>query len=220
MIRLQGIRKDFQLGAGPVAALRGVDLCVEAGEFVAIMGKSGSGKSTLLNIIGCLDVPSAGSYRLDGVDVSSMSDAELSAVRSRRIGFIFQNFNLVRRSSARVNVEKPLVYQGVARAQRRARAQDMLAKVGLSDRADHLPTQLSGGQQQRVAIARALVTNPDILIADEPTGNLDSATGSEILALLRQLSGEGRTILMVTHDRDLAGCAQRAVLIEDGLVRP
>lgn len=219
MIRLRSIEKTYQVGPTLVRALRCIDLEIQRGEFVSIMGKSGSGKSTLLNIIGCLDTPNAGEYELAGADVAAMSDHELSAVRSRSIGFIFQNFNLIQRSTARVNVEKPLVYQGLGRAERQKRSIRMLEKVALSDRADHFPTQLSGGQQQRVAIARALVTNPDILIADEPTGNLDTATGVGILALLHQLNAEGRTILMVTHDPELARQAHRTVVIVDGRVQ-
>lgn len=218
MIHLRSIEKTYQVGTTLVRALRNIDLDIRRGEFVSIMGKSGSGKSTLLNIIGCLDAPSSGRYDLAGSDVSSMSDHELSAVRSRRIGFIFQNFNLIRRSTAQVNVEKPLVYQGLRRAERQQCSFKMLDKVGLVGRADHFPTQLSGGQQQRVAIARALVTNPDILIADEPTGNLDTATGNDILSLLRALNAEGRTILLVTHDPGLARHAHRTIVIEDGLV--
>jgi putative ABC transport system ATP-binding protein len=219
MIQLRGVTKSYSMGSHSVNALAGIDLNIKAGEFVSIVGKSGSGKSTLLNIIGCLDSPSTGVYELDHRDVSSMTDTELSITRSQRIGFIFQNFNLIRRSSAVANVEKPLLYQGVSKRQRRERALQVLAHVGLEDRAHHFPSQLSGGQQQRVAIARALVTNPSILIADEPTGNLDRATGESILKLLRELHAEGRTIVLVTHDLGVEGQTQRTIHIEDGKVR-
>lgn len=219
MIYLRAVEKTYMVGASPVLALKGIDLDISRGEFVSIMGKSGSGKSTLLNIVGCLDNCSAGRYELAGLDVSAMQDDQLSAIRSRRIGFIFQNFNLIQRSNARVNIEKPLVYQGLSRIERSQRSDRMLDRVGLSDRSDHFPRQLSGGQQQRVAIARALITDPDILIADEPTGNLDTVTGNDILALLKELNAEGRTVLMVTHDPELARHAHRTVVIEDGKVR-
>ncbi|WP_426103516.1 ABC transporter ATP-binding protein [Massilia sp. TSP1-1-2] len=218
MIELAGIEKHFVIGGGTLGVIRGIDLFIGKGEFVAIMGPSGSGKSTLLNIIGCLDTASAGSYRLSGDDVSAMDDRELAAIRNRRIGFIFQSFNLIARNSALKNIEKPLIYQGAGAAERSARAASMLERVGLSNRASHLPSQLSGGQQQRVAIARALVTNPDILIADEPTGNLDSATGRDIMGLLREVSGEGRTVVMVTHDPALAAHADRTIHLADGKV--
>lgn len=218
MIRLHQVTKRFHVGSHEVPALQGIDLHICAGEFVALIGKSGSGKSTLLNLIGCLDRPTSGHYELDGRDVSDMSDSELSATRSRRIGFIFQNFNLIRRCSALANVEKPLVYQGCGRSERRMRALAMLTRVGLQDRIDHHPSQLSGGQQQRVAIARALVTDPSILIADEPTGNLDSRTGRDIMSLLHELHAEGRTVVLVTHDPELASQAKRTVVIEDGRV--
>ncbi len=219
MIRLNQVTKHFLVGSHEVEALQGVDLYIDSGEFVALIGKSGSGKSTLLNLIGCLDRPTSGSYELDGQEVSEMSDSELSAFRSRRIGFIFQNFNLIRHSSSLANVEKPLLYQGYRRDERRARALAMLERVGLRDRIDHRPSQLSGGQQQRVAIARALVTNPSILIADEPTGNLDSATGRDIMSLLLEIQAEGRTVVLVTHDSELASLAKRIVLVEDGRVK-
>lgn len=218
MIRLHQVTKRFLVGSHEVPALQGIDLHICAGEFVALIGKSGSGKSTLLNLIGCLDRPTSGHYELDGRDVSDMSDSELSSTRSRRIGFIFQNFNLIRRCSALANVEKPLVYQGSGRSERRMRALEMLTRVGLQDRIDHHPSQLSGGQQQRVAIARALVTDPSILIADEPTGNLDSRTGRDIMSLLHELHAEGRTVVLVTHDPELASQAKRTIVIEDGKV--
>ena len=219
MIRLRRIGKTYQMGSNLVNALVDVDLDIEAGEFVSIVGKSGSGKSTLLNIIGCLDKPSTGSYELDSQDVSKLSDNDLSVARSQRIGFIFQNFNLIQRSTAVANVEKPLVYQGLSRKLRRLRAMQVLKRVDLEDRATHYPSQLSGGQQQRVAIARALVTNPSILIADEPTGNLDLATGNSIIKFLHDLHTEGRTVVLVTHDPALAKQAQRTIVIEDGKIK-
>jgi putative ABC transport system ATP-binding protein len=219
MIRLRGISKSYQMGRNLVKALVDFDLDISAGEFVSIVGKSGSGKSTLLNIIGCLDTPTSGVYELDTRDVSMLSDKELSVTRGQRIGFIFQNFNLIRRSTAIANVEKPLVYQGKNRRQRRSIAMQVLQRVGLEDRANHFPSQLSGGQQQRVAIARALVTNPSILIADEPTGNLDLATGNSIINFLHELHAEGRTVVLVTHDPGLAKQAQRTIVLEDGKIK-
>jgi putative ABC transport system ATP-binding protein len=207
------------MGSNLVKALVDFDLDISAGEFVSIVGKSGSGKSTLLNIIGCLDTPTSGVYELDTRDVSMLSDKELSVTRSQRIGFIFQNFNLIRRSTAIANVEKPLVYQGKNRRQRKSIAMQVLQRVGLEDRANHFPAQLSGGQQQRVAIARALVTNPSILIADEPTGNLDLATGNSIINFLHELHAEGRTVVLVTHDPGLAKQAQRTIVLEDGKIK-
>ena len=218
MIRLNQVTKRFLVGSNEIQALQGINLNIHAGEFVALIGKSGSGKSTLLNLIGCLDRPTSGHYELDGRTVSEMVDSELSSTRSRRIGFIFQNFNLIPRCSALANVEKPLVYQGFGRAERRIRALAMLTRVGLMDRVNHHPSQLSGGQQQRVAIARALVTDPSILIADEPTGNLDSRTGRDIMSLLHELHCEGRTVVLVTHDPELASQAKRIVVIEDGRI--
>jgi putative ABC transport system ATP-binding protein len=218
MIDMHGIEKHFVVGGSVLPVIRGIDLAIARGEFVAIMGKSGSGKSTLLNLLGCLDTPSAGQYLLSGADVATMSDRALADIRNRRIGFIFQSFNLIARNTALTNVEKPLLYQGVGRRERTRRASEMMAKVGLSDRHDHLPSQLSGGQQQRVAIARALVADPDILIADEPTGNLDSATGRGILDLLQSLCREGKTLVMVTHDDAIARYADRVVELADGKV--
>ncbi len=218
MIELQQIEKNFFVGGGILEVIRGIDLFIGKGEFVAIMGKSGSGKSTLLNIIGCLDSVSSGKYCLSGEDVAVMTDRSLAQIRNRRIGFIFQSFNLIARNTALKNVEKPLIYQGIKASARNERALAMLERVGLSDRAEHLPSQLSGGQQQRVAIARALVTNPDIIIADEPTGNLDSSTGKEIMGLLRAVSREGRTVVMVTHDASLSSYADRIVELADGRV--
>jgi putative ABC transport system ATP-binding protein len=218
MIELKGICKTFSMGSGVVHAVRGVNLKVERGEFVSIMGASGSGKSTLLNIIGCLDSPSSGMYRLAGEDVAGLADLQLAAIRNRKIGFVFQSFNLIARNTAQKNVEKPLIYRGVGAVQREVLASEMLRRLGLYDRRNHYPTQLSGGQQQRVAIARALVTDPDLLIADEPTGNLDSAMGQEIIQLLREVSDEGRTVIMVTHDRKLAAYASHNLKLVDGAV--
>ncbi len=219
VIEARGLQKVYTMGGGlEVRALRGLDLSVRRGEFLSIMGPSGSGKSTLLQILGCLDAPTGGSYRLAGQEVGTMSEDELAAVRNRRIGFIFQAFNLLPRASALRNVALPLMYRGVAAHGRAERAAEALARVGLGDRMEHRPNELSGGQRQRVAIARALVTEPDILLADEPTGNLDSRTGEEILALFGELHAEGRTILMVTHEADVARHTERIVHIRDGVV--
>ena len=219
MIALEAIEKSYLVGGLPLQVLDQVSLRVDSGEFIALIGRSGSGKSSLLNIIGCLDHPSAGCYLLNGHMVSGLADSELAALRNRHIGFIFQNFNLIPRCSALKNIEKPLIYRGIKPAERRQLALAMLAKVGLSDRAEHLPSQLSGGQQQRVAIARALVTDPSLIIADEPTGSLDSATGGEIMRLLRALNHEGRTIILVTHDQTLAAYADRVVELADGRIK-
>ncbi len=199
-------------------AIRGIDLTINKGEFVLIMGKSGSGKSTLLNIIGCLDIPSSGSYYFAGQDVMTANDTQITLIRNRHIGFIFQSFNLIARNTAAINVGKPLVYQGVSARNRNIKADKVLGMVGLSDRANHYPSQLSGGQQQRVAIARALITNPDLIIADEPTGNLDSTTGEDIMQILRQLNHQGRTVVMVTHDSSLAKQSDRIIELVDGVV--
>jgi putative ABC transport system ATP-binding protein len=215
IIQLRKVTKTYQLGDSQVHALRGLDLSIMPGEFVAIMGPSGSGKSTLMNLIGCLDGPTGGSYRLAG-QVSGLSRAELALVRNRVLGFVFQSFNLLARTSARENVELPLLYGGVGGAERRARAEKALASVGLSGRLGHLPNQLSGGQQQRVAIARALVNRPRVLLADEPTGNLDSRTSLEIMALFQRLSRAGITIVLVTHEPDIAAFASRVLVIRDG----
>jgi putative ABC transport system ATP-binding protein len=217
MITLEQVTKTYRMGKLEVLALRGIDLHVAEGEFVAIMGASGSGKSTLMNIIGCLDIPSSGRYLLDGTDVAKLNDDQLAGIRNKKIGFVFQSFNLIPRTSALHNVEMPLIYAG--EGGRTARARESLSAVGLADRAEHQPTELSGGQQQRAAIARALVTNPAILLADEPTGNLDSASSVEILKLLRNLNAErGRTIVLITHEHDIAAFAGRVVELRDGLI--
>ena len=218
MIELKEIEKVYEMEAEDVRALRGVDLEIEGGEYAAIMGPSGSGKSTLMNIVGCLDTPSAGTYRLNGTDVSEMNPNELADVRNQQIGFVFQTFNLLPRSSAFHNVELPLVYAGTRRRQRRERAEAALERVGLADRMDHRPAELSGGQRQRVAIARALVNEPSLLLADEPTGNLDSRTGEDIMGLFDQLHAEGNTVILVTHEQHVAGHARRSIAILDGLV--
>jgi putative ABC transport system ATP-binding protein len=218
LIRVADLAKDYLLGDNVVHALAGVTLAIDAGEFVAVMGPSGSGKSTFMNLIGCLDRPSGGSYRLTGEDVATMDADALAAVRNRRIGFVFQQFNLLARTSALENVELPLLYSGVSSEVRHRRARDKLALVGLADRADHHPSQLSGGQQQRVAIARALVNDPALILADEPTGALDSRTSVEIMALLQQLNRGGMTIVVVTHENDVAAFASRVVLFRDGRV--
>jgi putative ABC transport system ATP-binding protein len=217
MISLRGITKLYRMGENVVEALKGVDIEVEEGEFVAIMGASGSGKSTLMNVIGCLDLPTAGTYLLDGVDVAKLNDTQLATIRNRKIGFVFQSFNLIPRSSALHNVEMPLIYANQNKDRQR-RALDALERVGLSDRAKHQPSELSGGQQQRVAIARALVTEPAILLADEPTGNLDSTSSIEIMRLLTELNEQGRTVVLITHEPDIAGFAKRVVRLRDGLV--
>lgn len=216
LLALDDIDKIYTLGGRQLRVLNQVSFRVESGEFVAIMGPSGSGKSTLMHIIGCLDQPSAGSYVLDGVDVTAASAGALVGIRRSNIGFVFQNFHLLPRLSALGNVELPLLYSGVSR--RREKASDMLAKVGLKDRSKHRPRELSGGEQQRVAIARALVNDPKVILADEPTGNLDSASGAEIVRLFQELHRQGRTIILVTHDATVAQSAQRRILIHDGKV--
>jgi putative ABC transport system ATP-binding protein len=217
-IRTEGLGRRYAMGQSTIHALRGVNLVVHRGDYVAIMGPSGCGKSTLMNLLGCLDTPDEGRYWLNGELVSSLPDVALARLRNREIGFVFQAFALLPRQSALANVEMPLVYAGVAAAERHRRARETLALVGLAERADHLPSELSGGQRQRVAIARALVTNPAILLADEPTGNLDSATGAEILALFDALHRGGNTILLVTHERAVAERAGRTIQLRDGLV--
>ncbi len=219
VIALENVHKVYDTGAVQVPALRGVSLNIQAGEFVAITGASGSGKSTLMNIIGCLDHPSAGIYRFAGHDINTLSRRDLALLRNRKLGFVFQGFNLLKRHTAVANVELPLLYAGVPPRQRRQRALEMLALVGLSDRAGHLPNQLSGGQQQRVAIARALVNRPDVLLADEPTGNLDSRSSDEIMQEFDRLNRQrGQTIVLVTHENNVAAHARRQVVIKDGLV--
>jgi putative ABC transport system ATP-binding protein len=217
MIRLAGVTKIYLMGENEVRALDNVDLDIAAGEMVAIMGASGSGKSTMMNILGCLDAPTDGSYHLDGIDVAQRSDNELAAIRNRKIGFVFQSYNLIPRTSAIRNVELPLVYAGGIK-DRSARAGRALDIVGLGDRQRHLPNELSGGQQQRVAIARALVTDPAILLADEPTGNLDSAASLEIMKLLSGLNDDGRTVVLITHEEDIAAFARRTVRLRDGKI--
>ena len=218
LIELSGLWKTYDTGSVAVDALRGVDLTVERGDYVAIMGPSGSGKSTLMHILGCLDSPSKGSYRLAGDEVAHLSRGRLATIRNRFIGFVFQNFNLLPRASLARNVELPMLYGGISRDERRQRAMAMLEQVGLDDRARHRPGQLSGGQRQRAAIARALVTSPDLLLADEPTGNLDQTTGNEVMDIFDALNGVGQTVLLVTHDPNVAAHARRIVRIVDGQI--
>ena len=218
VIRTHQLRKDYVLGAEVVHAVRGVDLTIEHNEYVAIMGPSGSGKSTFMNLIGCLDTPSGGEYWLNGQPVANLSDDELARIRNREIGFVFQTFNLLPRATALHNVELLLIYAGVSAKERRDRAMQMLERVKLGDRWHHKPAELSGGQRQRVAIARALINNPALLLADEPTGNLDSQTGTEIMALFEQLHDSGQTILLVTHEHDIAEHARRTVTLRDGVI--
>jgi putative ABC transport system ATP-binding protein len=220
-VRLDDVRKTYRTGEVEVQAVRGVSIEIGQGEFVALMGSSGSGKSTLMNILGCLDRPTAGRYFLDGEDVSSLDRDQLADVRNRKLGFVFQNFNLLARTSALENVELPLLYSEVAMtsAQLREKAEQVLASVGLEGRGDHTPSQLSGGQQQRVAIARALINDPEVLLADEPTGNLDSRTSVEVMEIFQSLNEKGITIIMVTHEPDIASYARRNIIMKDGLVR-
>ena len=216
VIQIRDLRRSYDMGSETVHALRGVDLEIRRNEYVAIMGPSGSGKSTLMNLIGCLDTPNGGEYWLNGQEVSRMSDDALARVRNKEIGFVFQTFNLLPRASALQNVELPLVYAGVSSRERRAMAADALGRVGLADRKDHKPNELSGGQRQRVAIARALVNRPSILLADEPTGNLDSVTSEEIMRVFGALHAQGQTVIMVTHEAEIAAHAARVVLLRDG----
>lgn len=218
VISLRGITRDFQLGAQTVHVLKGIDLDIQKGEYVALMGPSGSGKSTLMNLLGCLDTPTAGSYHLAGRDVSRMDDNDLAAVRNKEIGFVFQTFNLIPRQTALQNVALPMVYAGASKEVRTKRAEEVLRQVGLEDRMDHRPNQLSGGQRQRVAIARALVNTPSMILADEPTGNLDSTTSVEIMKLFDDIHKAGNTLVVVTHEEDIARHAHRIIRLRDGVI--
>jgi putative ABC transport system ATP-binding protein len=218
VIALEEVVKTYEIGDIAVHALRGITTTVQRGEYVAIMGTSGSGKSTLMNILGCLDTPTSGIYRLGGLDVRSADEDELADLRNREIGFVFQSFNLIPRTRALANVELPLSYAGLSRTDRRRRALAALREVGLSDRVDHLPSELSGGQQQRVAVARALVTNPAMILADEPTGNLDTTSTQEVMGIFERLSDEGRTIILITHEPDVAAHADRVIHLSDGQI--
>lgn len=218
VIDIKGIRRDFPLGQEIVKVLKGIDLQIEKGEYVALMGPSGSGKSTLMNLLGCLDTPTEGSYLLSGQDVSNMTDDELAEIRNKEIGFVFQTFNLLPRTTALDNVALPMVYAGSSKSQRTKRAEEVLTDVGLADRMDHRPNQLSGGQRQRVAVGRALVNKPSIILADEPTGNLDSKTSVEIMALFDAIHAQGNTVILVTHEEEIAEHAHRVIRLRDGLV--
>ncbi|WP_456299550.1 ABC transporter ATP-binding protein [Peptoclostridium litorale] len=218
MINIKGLEKVYDTGKIKVNALKGVDIHIKEGEFVAIMGPSGSGKSTLMNILGCLDKPTAGEYTLDGTGVSTLSESDLAHLRNRKIGFVFQSFNLIPRTSSVKNVELPMIYAGFKKAHMKSRAQELLQKVGLGDRMDHLPNELSGGQRQRVAIARSLANDPAIILADEPTGNLDTKSGDEIMELFKELNGEGKTIILVTHEDEIADHCKRVIRFRDGQI--
>lgn len=218
VIEIRNIIRDFKLGQEIVHVLKGIDLDIKRGEYVAIMGPSGSGKSTLMNLLGCLDTPTAGSYILNGNDVSQMSDDELAEIRNTEIGFVFQTFNLLPRTTALENVALPMVYAGASKKERQERATQVLADVGLADRMDHKPNQLSGGQRQRVAVGRALVNSPSIILADEPTGNLDSKTGMEIMGLFDDIHAAGNTVIMVTHEEEIAAHAKRIIRLRDGII--
>ncbi|CAM3285943.1 ABC transporter ATP-binding protein [Brevibacillus invocatus] len=218
MLHVEGLTKSYKTGDSELPILKGVSLLVEQGEFVAIMGPSGSGKSTFMNMLGCLDRPDTGTYMLDGIEVSSLKDKQLAHVRNQKIGFVFQSFNLLARSTSLHNVELPMMYANISRTERRSRATEALKRVGLAERMLHKPTQLSGGQKQRVAIARALVNRPAILLADEPTGNLDSRSGIEIMAMFQELHAQGVTIILVTHELDIAQHAERIVTFKDGVI--
>ncbi|RWX02552.1 ABC transporter ATP-binding protein [Flavobacterium cerinum] len=218
IIEIKGITRDFPLGSEIVKVLKGIDLTINKGEYVALMGPSGSGKSTLMNLLGCLDTPTSGSYILNGKDVSKMSDDELAGIRNKEIGFVFQTFNLLPRTTALDNVALPMVYAGYSKTERNARATKVLTQVGLEDRMDHKPNQLSGGQRQRVAVARALVNHPSIILADEPTGNLDSKTSVEIMGLFNEIHANGNTVILVTHEEDIAAYAHRVIRLRDGII--
>ncbi|WP_425077115.1 ABC transporter ATP-binding protein [Psychroserpens sp. S379A] len=218
VIEIRGIIRNFQLGQETVYVLKGIDLDIEQGDYVAIMGPSGSGKSTLMNLLGCLDTPTAGSYILNGNDVSQMTDDQLADIRNTEIGFVFQTFNLLPRTTALDNVALPMVYAGMSKSDRNKRAEEVLTDVGLADRMDHKPNQLSGGQRQRVAVGRALVNKPSIILADEPTGNLDSKTGHEIMTLFDEIHKAGNTVIMVTHEEDIAAHAKRVIRLRDGII--
>ncbi len=218
VIKIRNIIRDFPLGQEVVKVLKGIDLDIERGEYVALMGPSGSGKSTLMNLLGCLDTPTAGTYELNGSDVSNMSDDELAEIRNKEIGFVFQTFNLLPRTTALENVALPMVYAGASKSQRIKRAEEVLDNVGLSDRMDHKPNQLSGGQRQRVAVGRALVNKPSIILADEPTGNLDSKTSLEIMNLFDDIHAAGNTVIIVTHEEEVAQHAHRVIRLRDGMV--
>lgn len=218
LIKITNIKRDFQLGNEIINVLKGIDLNINKGEYVALMGPSGSGKSTLMNLLGCLDTPTSGTYILNGNDVSQMTDDNLAEIRNKEIGFVFQTFNLLPRTTALDNVALPMIYAGYSKSERKERATEVLTQVGLADRMDHEPNQLSGGQRQRVAVARALVNRPSIILADEPTGNLDSKTSIEIMNLFNEIHANGNTVILVTHEEDIAAYAHRIIRLRDGLV--